>query len=180
MSGDRPPHRAYAEAVAHIDGPDGFRAPDEWLLDRDDTGLLCAQYWYRRTAPRTATDRERTEMPERIVPAVVDGVTGEPVSPATVLALVDGDHWPHGITVAWDDTTGWSWNTLDEYSEVYPEGWEPLPVPVLASPAALHAVLEPLFAGQDHDLPVQRAEWAPHRPDTLVDHVAARRREQAR
>ncbi|MFD5084370.1 hypothetical protein ACFWOG_17240 [Kitasatospora sp. NPDC058406] len=169
------PHQAYAEAVANIDGPGGHRAPDDWYTDHV-AGELTIQLWYRRTEPRPATASEAASMPaDQLVPAQYDA-HGARTAPAMLSPLVDAEHWPWGLTVAWGEKEGWLWTALvNEDSEITPWSWEPLPVPLLASPEALHAALAPLFAGQVDDLPAQTDEWSPRRPDALADRLANRR-----
>ncbi|MFD0574842.1 hypothetical protein ACFQ0T_43285 [Kitasatospora gansuensis] len=131
--------------------------------------------WFRRTEPREATRAETREMGDRLIPATLD-VHGDELTPAMVPPLVEA--WPWGITVSWDDKDGWHWAPLiNEFSEVNgDDDWEKLPVPLLASPEALHTVLAEVFAGQGREYapPAQSGEWAPHRPDTLIDYIASR------
>ncbi len=144
------PHRAYAEAVAAMDGPGGAYEPDEWSAE-EDAGRLEAGFSYRRTGPKTV---------ER------DGL------PLTVAPVLDTEEWPYGMLLFWNSVDGWSYAALtDEWGGA--DFAEPLPVDRLASPAALRAVLPLLLAGEDHDLPARAERWEHPRAPALARLLAA-------
>ncbi|MFH9426426.1 hypothetical protein [Streptomyces sp. NPDC017529] len=149
------PHHAYAEAIAHCDGgPGGPYEPDEWYAYRSDTGVLCAMFYYRRTEPMT-----------------VPGTCGHD---RTAAPMVNGEAWPHGLALSWDEVDGWTYAPLwDEFSSVG-ETWDRLPVPRLAAPSALRALLPRLLDGRaDDGLPHSDEEWQEHQPETLASRLAA-------
>ncbi|MER5869535.1 hypothetical protein [Streptomyces sp. NPDC002044] len=144
------PHRAYAEAVAAMDGPGGAYEPDEWSA-QEDGGRLEAGFYYRRTGPRTVWR---------------DGL------PAAVGPVLDTEEWPHGMLLFWNSVDGWSYAALtDEWGGA--DFAEPLPVDRLASPAAIRAVLPLLLAGDDHDLPACAERWDRPRAAALAGVLAA-------
>lgn len=148
------PHRVYAEAVAHCDGgPDGAYAPDEWNVYRSDTRVLCAMFYYRRTEPMTVGGRHGVE---------------QPLTP-----VVDGQAWPHGLALSWDEVDGWTYAPLEDEFSTVGEHWEPLPVPRLAAPAALRALLPRLLEGDEYGLPASTEEWKEPRAETLAQVLAA-------
>lgn len=149
----RYPHHGYAEAVALVDGPGGPYEPDEWNVDVADNGVLFAIFYFRRTAPMETTDRHGNT------------VTLEPV--------VNGAYWPHGLALSWDTADGWTYTLLcDEFSTVG-DHWDPLPVDLLASPAALRAVLVQLLDGREDDLPASTDRWQEPRSATLAELITA-------
>lgn len=149
----RLPHFAYAEAVAYCDGgPDGAYAPDEWNAYRSETGLLCAMFYYRRTGLMTVTDRYGDEH--------------------TLPPVVDGQAWPHGLALSWDEIDGWTYAPLEDEFGTVGEHWESLSVPRLAAPASLRALLPRLLEGHEYDLPASIEEWQEPRAETLADMLA--------
>ncbi|MEU2608834.1 hypothetical protein [Streptomyces albus] len=148
------PHYVYAEAVAHCDGgPGSAYEPDEWYAYRGDTGVLCAMFYYRRTKPMTVEDYAGIER--------------------TLTPVVDGQVWPHGLALSWDEVEGWTYSPLEGEHSTVGEYWGPLPVPRLASPAALRALLPRLFRGHEEDLPASAEEWAEPAVETLAQRLAA-------
>lgn len=149
----RHPHYGYAQAVALIDGPGGAYEPDEWNVDIADNGLLFATFYYRRTEPmEIKTSHGNT-------------VTLDPV--------VNGAYWPHGLALSWDTADGWTYTPLvDEFSTVG-DYWDPLPVDLLASPAALRDVLVQLFDGNEDELPASADRWDEPRAVTLAERITA-------
>lgn len=144
------PHRAYAEAVAALDGPGGAYAPDEWSAE-EEAGRLEAGFSYRRTGPTTV---------------VRDGL------PVTVAPVLDAQEWPYGMLLFWNSVDGWSYAALtDEWGGV--DFAEPLPVDRLASPAALRSLLPLLLAGDDEDLPVRTERWEHPRAPALARLLSA-------
>ncbi|MFD3761306.1 hypothetical protein [Streptomyces sp. NPDC058622] len=144
------PHRAYAEAVAAMDGPGGAYEPDEWSAEEDE-GRLEAGFYYRRTGPKTVWR---------------DGL------PAAVGPVLDTEEWPHGMLLFWNSVDGWSYAALtDEWGGA--DFAEPLPVDRPASPAAIRAVLPLLLAGDDHDLPARSERWDQPRAAALAGVLAA-------
>ncbi|MFD4392617.1 hypothetical protein [Streptomyces sp. NPDC058495] len=133
------PHQQYVEAVAHIDGgPSGRYAPDEWEADREGDHLV-AHLYYRHTEPRTALDPY--DRP----------VLSEPVVSAT--------HWPEGVCVRWDSVSGWQYGPI-EGPYIPGAVWlEPLPVPLLAAPAAILRLLPALLRGERDALPESAQQW---------------------
>ncbi|MBD0691073.1 hypothetical protein [Streptomyces sp. CBMA123] len=67
--------------------------------------------------------------------------------------------WPHGLEFWWDQREGWRyvWMIADGRNVVH--GPEPLPVPILASPAAVIGVMSVLLADPDYQLPIQYELW---------------------
>jgi hypothetical protein len=144
----RLPHHVYAEAVAHCDGgPDTAYAPDEWNVYLSNTKLLCAMFYYRRTETMTVEDRHGNKR--------------------TLTPVVNGVAWPYGLALSWDEVDGWTYTSLwDEFSTVG-EVWDPLPVPRLAAPAAIRALLPQLLDGNEDNLPRSTQEWKEPRSETL-------------
>jgi len=149
----RHPHYGYAQAVALVDGPGGEYEPDEWNVDVSDNGLLFATFYFRRTAPMEIKTRHGNT-------AILDPV-------------VNGEYWPHGLALSWDTADGWTYTPLvDEFSTVG-DYWDPLPVDLLASPAALRDVLVLLFDGQEDELPASTDRWDEPRAATLAERITA-------
>ncbi|MEU2393248.1 hypothetical protein [Streptomyces sp. NPDC007369] len=117
---DRLPHQAYAEAAAGLDGP---YAPDRWGAGRCPVdGRLRLSLEYVRQLPVTRQSAAG--------PVVVEPVLGE-------------EAWPYGMSLRWDEVDGRAYEgAVDGRTRVY----EALPVPRLASPAALRALLPPVLA----------------------------------
>lgn len=148
------PHHGYAEAVAYVDGPGGPYEPDEWNVDISDEGIPFATFYYRRTAPMAT-----------------EGRFGHP--DATLEPVVNGEYWPHGLALSWDAVDGWTYSPIvDEFSTVG-DHWDPLPVDLLASPAALRTVLVQLLDGQEDELPASTERWSESRAATLAELIAA-------
>ncbi|GGZ19801.1 hypothetical protein [Streptomyces nitrosporeus] len=147
------PHHLYAEAIAHCDGgPETPYEPDEWAAYRGDSGVLCAMFYYRRTKPMT-----------------VQGHYGR--GERTLAPVVNGEAWPHGLALSWDEIDGWTYSHLeDEYSTVG-DYWDPLPVPRLASPSAIRALLPQLFDGDEDNLPASTEEWQEPQASTLAERL---------
>jgi hypothetical protein len=150
----RHPHYGYAQAVALVDGPGGAYEPDEWNVDVADSGVLFATFYFRRTAPMR-----------------IEGRLGYP--DGILDPVVNGEHWPHGLALSWDTADGWTYTPiLDEFSTVG-EHWDPLPVDLLASPAALRDVLVQLFDGHEDELPASTDRWDEPRAATLAERITA-------
>ncbi|HEY5836442.1 hypothetical protein [Streptomyces sp.] len=147
MTGARHPHQFYAATVAgHLELSLGA-APTEWGTDADDDGTLTITCLYRPIAP----GRDDTGLPR---------------------LSADPEAWPHGVELYWDEHHGWQYIPLDEDSEPLRAEPVPLPVPVLASPQALAALLPALLAGREHELPADTREW--QYADELRAELAAR------
>ncbi|MEU3956030.1 hypothetical protein AB0F45_27525 [Streptomyces achromogenes] len=71
--------------------------------------------------------------------------------------LVNAQEWPSGLTVTWSSLSGlWTYVLVDEYGL---ENTELLPVPALAAPSAVIAVLPALMDGRHGLLPRSQERW---------------------
>ncbi|MEV8605567.1 hypothetical protein AB0465_37500 [Streptomyces griseoviridis] len=146
-------HHAYMQAVAYCDrGPSTPLAPDEWYTYQGDGGALAAMFYYRRTESMTVRDHHGVDI--------------------TLTPVVNGQAWQHGLALSWDELDGWTYTALyDEHSTVG-DWWTRLPVPRLASPAAIRALLPVLLDGREDELPRSVDQWQEPRAYTLGQHLA--------
>lgn len=71
--------------------------------------------------------------------------------------LVNASEWPAGLTLRWSSLCGrWTYGVLDEHGL---EGTRALPVPSLAAPSAVSAVLPALMDGRHGLLPASEERW---------------------
>ncbi|MCP3819806.1 hypothetical protein NLX86_17400 [Streptomyces sp. A3M-1-3] len=71
--------------------------------------------------------------------------------------LVNAHEWPSGLTLTWSSLTGrWTYSVLDEHGL---ENTLALPVPALAAPSAVSAVLPALMDGRHGQLPASQERW---------------------
>ncbi|WNI19989.1 hypothetical protein [Actinacidiphila sp. ITFR-21] len=68
-------------------------------------------------------------------------------------AELTGEEWPDGFELLWDSSTGWS------YRERGGDKLVALPVPVLAAPEAITALLPALMDGRRDQLPASEDRW---------------------
>ncbi|WSK66404.1 hypothetical protein OG458_42475 (plasmid) [Streptomyces sp. NBC_01281] len=61
--------------------------------------------------------------------------------------------WPHGLELAWDSATGWTYRGGGGEKPVA------LPVPALAAPHAITALMPALMDGRRRRLPMSEARW---------------------
>ncbi|RLU82580.1 hypothetical protein CTZ27_30140 [Streptomyces griseocarneus] len=67
--------------------------------------------------------------------------------------LLAGQEWPDGLALEWNPATGWGFGSPTA------ERLVPLPVPVLAAPQAITALLPALLDGRRAQLPTSRERW---------------------
>ncbi|MYS32898.1 hypothetical protein K388_07093 [Streptomyces sp. KhCrAH-43] len=149
------PHYLYAESIAHCDGgPGGAYEPDEWFVECDPNGGLYALFRYRSTKP--LVDIEGRQGIETLAP------------------VVNGAEWPYGLVLSWDEIDGWMYAPLSNEDGIVRSffDWDPLPVPRLADPAAILALLPPLLRSDEGPLPASTLEWREVRAGTLVQRLA--------
>lgn len=73
------------------------------------------------------------------------------------------EEWPDGLDLAWDSAAGWGFRARNADQLV------PLPVPVLAAPHAIVALLPALMDGRRGQLPASEDQW--EHATTVVDLV---------
>ncbi|MFE4397929.1 MULTISPECIES: hypothetical protein [Streptomycetaceae] len=141
------PHVQYGQAVHQALVAAGAE-PVEWYMDEADFGLR-ADYYYRPYRP-------------------------EPRPDGTVPLTPDPEHWQHGLQLSWTER-GWCYLPLDEGSDPLwdEEDAEPLPVPVLADPDAVAALLVLLLAGRFDEIGSATVEWshAPVQRTAILEHA---------
>ncbi|MFE0778756.1 hypothetical protein [Streptomyces sp. NPDC058861] len=71
-------------------------------------------------------------------------------------ALVNAHEWPSGLTLTWSSLGGWTYRVLDKHGQ---ENTLVLPVPPLAAPSAVSAVLPALMDGRRGLLPSSQELW---------------------
>lgn len=70
--------------------------------------------------------------------------------------LVNVQEWPAGLTLTWSSIGRWTYSVLDDYGL---ENSLVLPVPPLAAPSALSALLPALMDGRHGQLPASEERW---------------------
>ncbi|KOT46673.1 hypothetical protein ADK41_00075 [Streptomyces caelestis] len=68
-------------------------------------------------------------------------------------AELTGEEWPNGLELVWNSSTGWA------YQERGGDKPVALPVPVLAAPEAITALLPALMDGRRNQLPASEDRW---------------------
>jgi hypothetical protein len=134
MAEDRYPHHFYADTIAnHLRYR--LRADlTKWWTDEADDRTLAICYLFRVPTP----EGQPTEGP---------------------LLSASAEAWSSGVEVHWDQTRGWWYVPVDDYPPLLPPEPSELPVPVLASPQALAALLPNLLTGDWRELPASTQEW---------------------